>query len=189
MQRRLAEIEEELEKHDCEAFYELVACEMNMAVTILDKLGNGIPEADVDPNAAKMQLHVNVEKYRVTEGLFQPGAILGNEQAGLMEALEDLLRHFSHDVRAVLAENVYLTGGASQMEGFAQRVERELTMILPAGTRVGVNPSADLLLDTWRGAALLCRDSDDPIPWITREWYNENGGERLPGTRWFTNQF
>jgi len=44
-------------------------------------------------------------------------------------------------------------------------------------------------LDAWRGAARLVRHHSDTIPWISKEWYAEHGGERLPGHTWFTNQF
>jgi actin-related protein 5 len=190
MQTRLSEIEEELEKHDCEAFYELVAREMNMAVTILDKLRNGVFVKDVDPNASKMQLHINVERYRVVESLFQPSAIVGLEQAGLIEAIEELLKLFGMDIRAQLCENVFLTGGTSQIDGLQQRITKGLTMIQPADSNISVRMADNPVLDTWRGAALLCRnDANNLIPWITKEWYDEHGGDRLPAHTWFTNQF
>lgn len=191
--RRLGEIEERLEEHDKESFLDVVAAEMNLAVTVMDKLRTGISKEEVDPNAAANQLHINVERYRVTEGLFQPSSILGLEQAGLSEALEDLLRAVPVESKNLLLQKIFVTGGACRFEGLRERLEREIRCIAPIDVPIGIAFAGDPSLDAWKGAALLVRTAShsptSSIPWITREWYQEHGGERLPGTRWFTNQF
>lgn len=187
--KRLAEIEARLEEHDKESFLDTIAAEMNLTTTILDKLKLGISKAEVDPNAAANQLHVNVERYRVTEGLFQPSSILGLEQAGLIEALEDLLRIIPAYGRESVLQNILVTGGASKVDGLWDRLEREIRCIAPIDVPINITFAADPFLDTWKGAAALIRSSPEIIPWISREWYQEHGGERLPQTTWFTNQF
>ena len=46
-----------------------------------------------DPEIAA-QLHVNIERIRVPEGLYQPH-IAGIDQAGLLEVIDGILKHFT----------------------------------------------------------------------------------------------
>jgi len=85
-----------------------------------------------DPNAVANQLHINVERYRVMEGLFQPGSILGVDQAGLTEAIEEILRLFPLEARSRLLENVFVTGGVSRVAGLRERLETEIRAIAPS---------------------------------------------------------
>jgi actin-related protein 5 len=187
IQKRLSEIEEQLEQFDPDAFFDLVASEMSKAVTIVDRLKNGVTDEGDDPSARANQLHVNVERYRAVEGLFQPGAILGLDQAGLVETIEDLLKVVAPSQRDSLSANIFLTGGACQAEGLVARLEQDLRAVLQVGAPLSITLGTDPILDTWRGAALLCREDSSNLPWITREWYQEHGGERLPSNSWFTN--
>lgn len=193
--RRLAEVEEQLEQHDQEAFLDVLAVEMSSAVTILDRLQNGGPppstkdDAQIDPNALANRLNVNVERYRITEGLFQPSAILGLDQAGLIEAIEDLVKLASPSCWPRLFGNVFVTGGFGQVRGLAERLQAELRALAPAEIPVRISLAHDAHLDAWRGGAQLARSSPTTIPWITKAWYEEHGGERLPGHAFFTNQF
>lgn len=236
LQRRLGEIEADLEQYDRDHFYEQVAHEMEQAVTIIDKLANphrrqveGISamatvdrgesttphgpnhakvnsnasanddaddedeDEDDDSNAAANQLHVNVERCRSVEGLFQPYSILGLEQAGVVEIIEELLRQVPHERRLSLARGIFVTGGASQVAGLQARLQQDLRAIFPTEATLRITFATDPHLDAWRGGAHLARSDlsagGSLIPWITREWYEEQGGERLPCTTWFTNQF
>lgn len=162
---------------------------MHSATTILDRLRRGVASKDADPNALASQLHVNVERFSVAEALFQPAAILGLEQAGLVEAIDDLLRIFTVEERLRLGSSVFITGGMSRVEGLEARVRGELERIQPVGADLSMRVARDAHLDTWCGAAALVRQEGDRLPWITRAWYEEHGGERLAGVSWFTNQF
>lgn len=222
LQKRLGEIEADLEQYDRDHFYEQVAHEMEQAVTIIDRLANphrrqvegistmvaaGGGEAsnnghghchgdgdDGDSNAVANQLHVNVERFRSVEGLFQPYAILGLEQAGLVEIIGELLRQVPHERRLSLARGIFVTGGTSQVAGLEARLQQDLRTIFPTEANIHITFAADPHLDAWRGGACLARSDSTAgggalIPWITREWYEEQGGERLPSTAWFTNHF
>lgn len=161
-----------------------------MATSILDKLKYGVEaKDDVDPNILASQLHINVDRYRSVEGLFQPTAILGIDQAGLIECIEELLKLFSPQEAQSLSENIFLSGGMTQIPGLTERLYQDIRMIRPGGANLNINVSQMANVDAWKGAAALIRDHSKALPWITRSWYDEHGGERLPFSSCFTNQF
>lgn len=48
--------------------------------------------------------------------MFQP-SMMGNLEAGLAESMEYVFKHFTPEDQLLLANNVFLTGGASQFPG------------------------------------------------------------------------
>ncbi len=181
--------------HDRDAFLDRVEEEEATARTLLDKLRLGVSIRDKDPAALASQLQVSVERFRSVEGLFQPTSIMGIDQAGLIDVIEDMLAAFPADVQERLAQNVFVCGGASAIGGFTARLEGELTAIRPPSAAISIRRAGDAHLDAWRGAAKLVRECPfgsgeaTALPWITRQWYDEHGGERLAGHAFFTNAF
>jgi actin-related protein 5 len=165
-----------LEEHD-EAFYAVLAQEMAASRTVLDRLAEPSPSND---EAARYQLHLNAERWRSTEGLFQPRSLLGLDQCGLAEAVAQVLSQFPLAVQAALLSNVFVTGGASRIAGFPERLHCELLQLTPFGAKLDIAYARDPRLDAWKGAAMIGLGRHQAIPWITRDWYQENGEARLP---------
>lgn len=182
LQAALSNVEEELEKYD-DSFYKVLAEEFAQSRTIIDRLARPVV---TDDEAARHQLHLNVERYRVPEALFQPQAILGHDTAGLAETIQFVLSGFDSKVQQELTSNIFLTGGTAALPNLIPRLTSELTALRPSGEPINITMSKDLQLDSWMGAAKLAVSGD--IPWITKEWYEEHGGELLQST-WFTNPY
>ncbi|KAG0346123.1 Nuclear actin-protein involved in chromatin remodeling [Podila humilis] len=127
------------------------------------------------------QLHLNVERIRVPEVLFQPG-IIGLDQTGLVETIQDVLKRFDLQARQKLVQNIHVTGGMAQIPGLVDRLNSSLQSILPATTEKSyfVRRARDGMLDAWRGAAMVARDKEQMgrIS-ITRQEYDEYGGSYL----------
>lgn len=67
--------------------------------TLMHLLARGqYPPYDPTDVGQMHQLHVNVERVRVGEVLFQP-SIVGLDQAGLVETMHDIVRTFNPDRR------------------------------------------------------------------------------------------
>lgn len=99
------------------------------------------------------QMHMNVERIRVPEVVFNP-ALAGVDQAGVTEtALEIITSRIEEGYRQAVASDVFLTGGFTSFNGFEERVKRELRMGLPVEWELNVRKAKDPLLDAWRGAA------------------------------------
>lgn len=123
------------------------------------------PESQREAN----QIHLNVERIRVPEVMFQP-SIAGVDQAGLVEIIEGVvLNRFSDPIQQkALLKDVFLTGGNVLFKNFQERLSAELTASLPSDFPTTVRSASDPILDAWRGAA----------SW----WSTSNAGERASAT-------
>lgn len=190
-EQRLEQIEADLERYDPEAFLDLLARESAQATTILDRLRNGPeyqrPLRDEDGKTAEQsfQLYVNVERYRVTEPLFDPPSLLGIDQAGLGELMEIVLgpgSPFKASEVSLLAANILVTGGwGAHLPGLLPRLLAEASRVAPAGTTVQVRPAPHGELAAWMGAARAAQTAP-PEAWITTA-KDESNSRRM----WFQN--
>ena len=135
---------------------------------------------DAESQKEAHQLHLNVERIRVPEVVFQP-AIAGLDQAGLIEIAADILnqRMSSPQDREALLKDVFLTGGNTLFQGFEERLTRELRAVLPIVASLTVRKAKDPLIDAWRGAAEWASEPGFKGLSISREEYQEKGSEYL----------
>lgn len=143
-----------------------------------------------DPESQKEihQFHLNVERIRVPEVIFQP-AIAGLDQAGLVEIAADILnqRITIPTQREAMLKDIFLTGGNTLFEGFDDRLRNELSAMLPAGLSVRTRRAKDPLLDAWRGAAQWAVEGDglSGSAAVSREEFMEKGSDYLKVSSFF----
>ncbi len=129
------------------------------------------------------QLHLNVERIRVPEVLFQPSAIAGVDQAGIIEIASDILNQRLTGIpgldRDHFLKDVFLTGGNTLFQNFDERLRASLTAQLPIEAPLRVRRAKDALLDAWKGAAGWAGTPDWKRATITREEYQEKGAEYI----------
>ncbi|KAK3112020.1 Nuclear actin-protein involved in chromatin remodeling [Teratosphaeriaceae sp. CCFEE 6253] len=135
-----------------------------------------------DPESARegAQLHLNVERVRVPECVFQP-SMAGVDQAGIVELVHTLLHdRLGEEVGGQVVRDVFLTGGYCLFEGFEERLARELRAVLPMAAPLNVRRAGDVVGDAWRGAARWAGDvGKSSGGWVTRAEWEECGGEYL----------
>ncbi|XP_037540235.1 actin-related protein 5 isoform X2 [Nematolebias whitei] len=127
------------------------------------------------------QLFVGTERLRCPEILFQP-SLIGEDQMGLMEALQYVLARYTSEQQEALASNVFLTGGNMQYPGMKERVERELLAMRPFQSHFKVTMATRPALDAWYGArdwAMEHPAAGGAEGWISKQDYEEKGGEYL----------
>lgn len=130
------------------------------------------------------QMHINVERIRVPEIVFEP-SMAGLDQAGIVEITSDILMHRISDPkqREALLKDVFLTGGNTSFSGFGERLKKELTAVMPAGIDINIRRAKDPCLDAWLGAAQWCGMAEVDAEWkkavITKEDWLEKGGDYL----------
>ncbi|KAI6820036.1 actin-like ATPase domain-containing protein [Hortaea werneckii] len=134
------------------------------------------PESSRESN----QFHLNLERIRVPEVVFQPN-IAGVDQAGITEIAEDILntRLASHPARSALLKDVFVTGGYSLFQGFEERLRSELRAVLPTEVELGVRKAKDPVLDAWRGAAKWAATPQSRQAFVTKKEWEEKGGEYI----------
>lgn len=135
-----------------------------------------------DPESAREsnQFHLSVERIRVPEVLFQP-SIAGVDQAGIVEIVDDILmgRLASHPARDDVLKDIFVTGGYALFKGFEQRLRAELRAVLPVDVQIGVRKAKDPLLDAWKGAARWASSKESRSSFVTREEFQEKGGDYI----------
>ena len=121
------------------------------------------------------QLRLVTDRFRGAEIMFQP-SIIGCENAGLTEVLENLFSLYSKDQASILTNFVLLTGGNTKIENLDRRIESEIRMLREPNSNINIVKSYDPDLDAWRGAVLYAK-RDDYIEQtsITKEQYEEWG--------------
>ena len=126
------------------------------------------------------QIHLNVERIRVPEVVFQP-SIAGLDQAGIVEIAAGILTERLADspLRNDVLKDIFLTGGNTLFQGFEDRLRKELRAVLPADSTLRVRKAKDSILDAWRGAAKWSNQADSRHAFVTRAEFLEKGGDYL----------
>ncbi|KAK4542564.1 hypothetical protein LTR36_006612 [Oleoguttula mirabilis] len=126
------------------------------------------------------QFHLNVERIRVPEVVFQP-SIAGVDQAGITEIAEDILmqRLSYHPARNNILKDIFLTGGYSLFQGFEDRLRNELRAVLPVDVQLGVRRAKDPVLDAWKGAARWAGTVEAKPAFVSRAEWLEKGAEYI----------
>ena len=126
------------------------------------------------------QLHLNVERIRVPEVLFQP-TIAGLDQAGIVEIAADILTHRlnGNNAQTDVLRDIFFTGGNSLFRNFDERLREGLRGMLPAGAELKTRRAKDAILDPWKGAAKWAGGKEWSSAAVTREEYLEKGPDYI----------
>ena len=126
------------------------------------------------------QLHLNVERIRVPEVVFQP-AIAGLDQAGIVDIAADMINHGmgKPQDRNGMLKDIFITGGNTLFTGFEERLSKELRAVLPIEASMRVRRAQDPLLDAWKGAAQWSREPGYKSALVTRQEYQEKGSDYM----------
>jgi actin-related protein 5 len=124
------------------------------------------------------QIHLNVERIRVPEVIFQP-SIAGVDQAGIVEIAADILTHRLNGSpnQEDFLKDIFLTGGNTLFQNFDERLREGLRASLPADAPLVIRKARDPILDAWKGAAKWAGGDSWKSAAITREEYLEKGAE------------
>jgi actin-related protein len=101
--------------------------------------------------------------------MFKP-SLIGKELMGMHEMVHDSMQKVDMDLRRDLQANIVLSGGNTYMTGFADRMHKELTSVLPGTTRIVAPPERKY--STWIGGSIMA--SLNPR-FMSKEEYDESG--------------
>ncbi|XP_005105684.1 actin-5 [Aplysia californica] len=117
---------------------------------------------------------VGNERFRCPEVLFQP-SFTGRESAGVHELLYNSVQSCDIDIRKDLLHNTVLSGGSTMYPGLADRMQKELTDLVPPSNKVKVIASPERKYSVWIGGSILASLSTFQQMWISKEEYDECG--------------
>ncbi|KAF2731833.1 actin-like ATPase domain-containing protein [Polyplosphaeria fusca] len=177
----LKNIEGQLLKHDPNFTEDSTReAQTDWTKSILHAFLHGPYPYDAESQRDIHQLHLNVERIRVPEVVFQP-SIAGLDQAGIIEIAAGILgeRLSESSYRDEILKDIFLTGGNTLFQGFEERLSAELRAVLPADLTLRVRGAKDAVLDAWRGAAKWAGNAQSRPNFVSRAEFMEKGGEYI----------
>lgn len=183
-EKTLVQLEQDLLEHDPNFTIEdTYANQFDYKKSIIHKFLHGPTPFDPEDQRSQHQIHLNVERIKIPEILFQP-SIAGIDQAGLLELGEDILTKrlsgacFSGDSYSAL-QDIFITGGGANLAGFKSRIVNEFTSFLPTQSPLNVRVAEDPVLDAWRGMAKWSNSDECSKSYITKLEYQEMGPDYI----------
>ena len=177
-QEVLALVEGLLEEKDHEEFMRRLKEEQYASLTLLDRLAFG-GETDITEivETGQPTIHINAERMRCTEGLFQPLSVQGIDQAGLAEIISNLISSYPYNIQSTLVQNVHVSGGSASIPGLHQRLTNELSAVILEDLvpLLKINMCPDLE-GPWKGIKnrLNVQGGDELFHWISKAEYLES---------------
>ena len=114
------------------------------------------------------------ERFRCPEVLFQP-TFIGSESCGIHETTFNSINKCDIDIRKDLYLNTVLSGGTTMFPGMADRMQKELTALVPSAIRVKTVAPPERKYSVWIGGSILASLSTFQQMWITKQEYDESG--------------
>ncbi|ELU05751.1 hypothetical protein CAPTEDRAFT_156089 [Capitella teleta] len=123
-----------------------------------------------------------VERFRVPEGLFDPSIIKGIEGSNSMLSMGHVVTTSvglcDIDIRPGLYNSVIVVGGNSLLNGFTDRLSRDLSTKTPASMKLKVissSVSSERRFSSWIGGSILASLGSFQQMWISKQEYEEGG--------------
>ncbi|KAF3910408.1 Centractin [Dactylellina cionopaga] len=185
MQTELKNLEAQLLRHDPDFTEDsLQGSKSDWNKSMIHAFLRGTRPFDPENQAEANQMHLNVERIRVPQVIFEP-SMAGVDQAGIVEITSEMLlnRFTDEKQREMICRDIFMTGGYTLFEGFEDRLKTALTAVLPFETQIGVRTAKDPLLDAWKGAALWSKTNIGQAAWkgaaVTKAEYSEKGSDYI----------
>lgn len=112
------------------------------------------------------------ERFRLAEGLFDHAMLGAGYIASTSAGMCDV------DVRPALYSSVVLTGGNSLVQGFSDRLSRDLSLRTPGSMRlkmIAANGTVERRFGAWVGGSILASIGTFQQMWVSMQEYQESG--------------
>ncbi|KAK7956109.1 putative ARP5-Actin-related protein [Apiospora aurea] len=179
----LKTIEEDLLRYDKGFTHEdTYEAQSDWSRSLLHAFLRGPRPFDAGAQSEINQIHLNVERIRVPEVVFQP-SIAGVDQAGLVEMCGDILTQRLVGIPTInrddFLRDIFLTGGNTLFDNFDERLRQGLTALLPVDSPLKLRRADNAILDAWKGAAGWVGSSGYKAAAVTRAEWLEKGGDYI----------
>lgn len=111
---------------------------------------------------------------RVPEILFQP-KMIGIDTKGIHKQIVESIQKTDVDLRKELYENITLSGGTTMFEGFPERINKEVSALIPPAMKVKVLAPVERKFSIWIGGSVLSTLATFQSSWVTKAEFEEAG--------------
>jgi len=91
---------------------------------------------------------------KTPECLFKP-AMLGMDIPGVHQAIYNCVQKADMDLRTTLYQSITLSGGTTMFEGFQERLNKEITALVPSGVQCKIIAPVERKFSIWIGGSVL----------------------------------
>ncbi|KAJ7355131.1 hypothetical protein OS493_027920 [Desmophyllum pertusum] len=126
---------------------------------------------------------VDTARHRCTEGLFKP-SVWGKDNPGIHELTVKAIMACSIDIRKQMCRNIYLSGGGSMSTGLAERLQVEVSELMPFTSHVQVHAGLERHHAAYIGASVVAKLPLFEELCVFKEDWDETGTESLE--KWLT---
>eukprot|EP00924_Labyrinthula_sp_SR-Ha-C_P005590 snap_masked-scaffold_131-processed-gene-0.6-mRNA-1 protein AED:0.03 eAED:0.03 QI:0/0/0/0.5/1/1/2/0/355 len=151
--------------------------------SILDSLKKEYCYIALDPDDPKEKLSLKDKpQFKLPDGsLINAGIYLFEApemlfwSGGVHESIYGAIMRCDVDIRKDMYSNIILSGGNTMFKGFADRLNKEMVALAPAGIHIRVIAPPERDSSTWIGGSILASLQTFQDMWITREEYDDQG--------------
>uniref|UniRef100_A0A3B4AH11 Uncharacterized protein n=1 Tax=Periophthalmus magnuspinnatus TaxID=409849 RepID=A0A3B4AH11_9GOBI len=121
------------------------------------------------------------ERLKIPEGLYDPSnakGLSGNTMLGVGHVVTTSVGMCDIDIRPGLYGSVVVTGGNTLIQGFTDRLNRELSQKTPPSMRLKLianNTTVERRFSAWIGGSILASLGTFQQMWISKQEYEEGG--------------
>lgn len=113
-------------------------------------------------------------RIRVPEILFQP-SMIGLDIPGLPKQIYESVQKSDIDLRRDLFENITLSGGTTMFEGIQERLNKEISLLVPPTVKVKIIAPVERKYSIWIGGSVLSTLATFQSSWIHQAEFAEIG--------------
>eukprot|EP00090_Calanus_glacialis_P038106 TRINITY_DN6649_c0_g1_i1.p1 TRINITY_DN6649_c0_g1~~TRINITY_DN6649_c0_g1_i1.p1 ORF type:complete len:427 (-),score=157.60 TRINITY_DN6649_c0_g1_i1:196-1476(-) len=122
-----------------------------------------------------------MERFKISEALFDPSGIRGTNTGTMLGAAHVVTTSVGMcdvDLRPALYGNVVVTGGNTLLNGFNDRLNRDLSIKTPSTMRfklIAANGPQERRYGSWIGGSILASLGSFQQMWVSKQEYEEGG--------------
>uniref|UniRef100_A0A182RKH8 Actin n=1 Tax=Anopheles funestus TaxID=62324 RepID=A0A182RKH8_ANOFN len=120
---------------------------------------------------------IGAERFRCGEAMFNPSVIGHQQIKPLHKLIVESVAACKERTLKDLYAYIILAGGPTTLNGFAERLQQELTTLVPSGYRCKVVTAQHPNLTVWAGGCMVAQSPLFQQSWITKKEYEEHGVE------------
>jgi len=124
-----------------------------------------------------LPIEIDQERLLVGEALFNP-SLLGEDSVGALgvhQLLYNALQKCDLETRRDFYGNLLVSGGATMMDGFTQRLQEEIARLIPSSMKSRVVAPPERKYSVWIGGSILASLSTFQSMWMSKSEYEEDG--------------
>lgn len=124
------------------------------------------------PDGSKMKL--GDLRIRTPECLFQP-SMLGLDIPGVHKQIYEAVQKSDIDLRRDLFENITLSGGSTMFDGLQERLNKEISLLVPPTVKVKIIAPVERKYSIWIGGSVMSTLATFQSSWIHQSEFQEVG--------------